>query len=109
MKKTENSGVPKIRGIQRKRYNKVIFRARIGPGLDFFTSEKKIRANTRYWEAKVLLSRARAPENERKGGFGIVNPEGVNDEKNPEGSLNNESGGTNYEEIRRELGSIRIE
>jgi hypothetical protein len=31
------------------------------PRLDFFTSEKKIKANIRYWEAKVLLSHTGAP------------------------------------------------
>ena len=60
------------------------------PRLDFLTSEKKIRANIRYWTAKVLLSRAAAQDHE-KGGFGIVNPERVNDEKNPKGSSNSES------------------
>jgi hypothetical protein len=42
---------------------------------------KKIRANIRYWTAKVLLSRAIAQDHEKKGGFGIVSPEGTNYEK----------------------------
>jgi len=55
------------------------------PRLDFSTSEKKIRANTRYWEAKVVLSRAVAQAIERKGGFLIVSNEWVSYEKNPAG------------------------
>jgi len=46
------------------------------------------------------MSRATAPENERKGGFGIVNPEEVNDEKNPKGSSNRES---RSDELRENL------
>jgi hypothetical protein len=37
------------------------------PGLDFFTPEKKIRANIRYWEAKVLLSRIGTQDREKRG------------------------------------------
>jgi hypothetical protein len=40
------------------------------PGLDFSTPEKKIRANIRYWEAKVLLRRIGAQDREKKGGLG---------------------------------------
>ena len=43
------------------------YRARI----EILSSWHKIRANTRNWTAKVLLSRAIAQAIERKGGFGI--------------------------------------
>jgi hypothetical protein len=35
--------------------------------------------------AKVLKSPVGAQDREKRGVFGIVNPEGVNDEKNPSG------------------------
>jgi hypothetical protein len=38
--------------------------------LDFFTSEKKIRANIRYWEAKVLLRRRGAQDQEKRAVLG---------------------------------------
>jgi hypothetical protein len=36
------------------------------PRLDFLTSEKKIRANTRYWEAKVRIMRIGARKTKRR-------------------------------------------
>ena len=48
------------------------YRARI----EISPSWKKIRANIRYWTAKVLPDRAAAPNNEKKGSFGRVNSEG---------------------------------
>jgi len=41
------------------------------PGLDFFTPGKKIRANIRYWEAKVLLRRKGAQDREKRAVLGL--------------------------------------
>ena len=41
------------------------------PGFDFFTPEKKTRANIRYWEAKVLLRRRGAQDQGKRAVLGL--------------------------------------